>query len=329
MRTLIPLITLALLGCHEVADPPDTAPSPEGQPEEAPPSLERAAPVVFDAGLVMTCAIWSGQVECFGSEQEDAEWGVVSDAPQEGGWVALDADWWVTCALHEDGHVECWGRREITNGLVLEVEEQRGLVDFALGAAGGIGLRSDGSLSAWGSDAWGQVEQTPHDGVFIDVEAGYGWAAALDEHGQLYVWGIEDGEGVDWVAHNQVTDAPWGETFKRLRRSNSDTLCGVRLNDTLLCWGDQLGLNGAVVEDVSPADSYIAALTDSGEVETSGALLQDYQVDLDRSDVVNVPEGSWDAVTCGHDHCCVTAGPGDYTCWGSNLIGALDMYGLE
>ena len=267
-------------------------------------ALARAPHVSLDAGLTHTCGILDGFISCWGSSEEDANWGTISNAPQDGGWLTLEAGYWTTCALNVDGNIVCWGREVLDSPLTLDAMNRRGLSDFALGTSGGLGLRRDGSLDSWGSDVWGQVSDAP-DGSFIDVEAGYGWACAIEDTGQLWCWG-------DDVI---VDDAPYAQTFASLRRG-SDTLCGITTEGDARCWGGSTGMSGQPAMAISPSGSLTCALDDDGAIECSGAF--------DEAATVQQPQNDgWEALACGHYHCCVQKGPED-VCWGVEALGALE-----
>lgn len=221
---------------------------------------------------------------------------------EAGGVVCIDAEpgvrgarglesseWW-TCALTDDGP-ECWGDAS-RQPLTAEVPA-RPVADLALGTAGGVALEADGGMAPWGSDVYGQISDAPA-GAFVDVEAGYGWACAIDDGGELSCWGILGGEGVGWIAHDQA-DAP-AARFAELDRGCSDTLCGRTLDGRWLCWGD---VDAELVDavDVAPADGVVCAAYDDRAECSDGVVV----------------DGAFSDLACGWRMCCALPGP---VCWG-------------
>jgi alpha-tubulin suppressor-like RCC1 family protein len=128
------------------------------------------------------------------------------------------------------------------------------------GYEGGCGVKTDGTLWCWGDNSDGQV------GVGV---------TATD-----YDWPVQAGVASTW---RSVSVGSW-------------TVCAVRTNDSLWCWGsttfDQTGIAGAIGDVTVP---------------TAG------------------PAGSWSTVSVGETHTCAITTAGALWCWGDNGDGQLGI----
>jgi hypothetical protein len=91
-----------------------------------------------------------------------------------------------------------------------------------------VGIRSDGSLEAWGLDnSYGELDVPA--GRFIDVAAGTGWGVALREDGTLVHWGRNNlGQG----------NVPSG-TFIALGPIHANLGAAIRTDGSIAVWGYQ------------------------------------------------------------------------------------------
>lgn len=262
---------MALLALALACVPPTVYPPP---PPIAPPGPKQIACSVDDC-----CWVDSGEIDC-----------LVASPPAGQSWRGLvSVDWW-TCAIGPS--VECWGPPG--SAMPLQTETPPEADDLAIGTAGGLVLL-DGALSSWGSDYFGQRSGAPE--TAVDIASGYGWGCAIDSGGALECWGIHEGEGAQWAAHDHVDDAPDGASrgFKSIDRGRGRTVCAIDLEDDATCWGE----TDAWFEDVrdtTSGEGFACAVGLDGSIDCFGA-----------------PSGGYEAIACGFEFCC--AAPG--VCWDS------------
>ncbi|MCB9690057.1 MAG: hypothetical protein H6738_20735 [Alphaproteobacteria bacterium] len=108
------------------------------------------------AGLEVTCGVTEdGRIACAPAQWPGSRTLIVP--PDGDGWVRLRVGETNACALHEDGHLGCWGRRDSFGELGLD----RGpsppphdeVVDFAAGSLATCAMMRDGTVGCWGSIA--------------------------------------------------------------------------------------------------------------------------------------------------------------------------------
>jgi alpha-tubulin suppressor-like RCC1 family protein len=173
-----------------------------------------------------------------------------------------------SCARLTDGRVRCWGAnahgqlgREASQddatalGDTTRAYEVRGLEDVVQIAAGEdhtCGVRADGDVWCWGSNAEGQLG----DGTLVDrvrpvrvagiqnarqVVAGEEHSCALTREGAAWCWGanargqLGDGTRTNRSTPVRVPDAP---PYARLGAGEGHT-CAIDLSGGVHCWGGQ------------------------------------------------------------------------------------------
>jgi hypothetical protein len=88
-----------------------------------------------------------------------------------------------TIQAEESGTVESWGN--INN----VPEPNTGFVAVSAGWGHSLGLKSDGSIVAWGWNVYGQCNVPEPNANFIAISAGYGHSLALKSDGSIVAWG--------------------------------------------------------------------------------------------------------------------------------------------
>ena len=133
---------------------------------------------------------------------------------------------WHSCAIQDNGTVECWGSNwagqlDAPNGQYTAI---------AAGSAHTCGLQTDGAVECWGSNATpmnayrGQAD-APR-GQFTAIAAGAWHSCAIREDDTIECWGDND--------NNQAT-APDGR-FTAIAAGGAHT-CGLQTNGAVRCWG--------------------------------------------------------------------------------------------
>ena len=175
--------------------------------------------------------------------------------------VAIDAGVHSTCALFDDGALECWGRPidgSVSDDAVLTPTKLPGSVsvaDFSVGdGAFGLGVcaaATDGSTRCWGMYSSGS-HAIPYDPqpqllqdslALSDLAAGDGYVCGLDD-GTAYCWGNSNagvrgqgappasGEYGDLLVNRVAGDL----SFTSLASGRFQT-CGITAARDVYCWG--------------------------------------------------------------------------------------------
>ncbi|QDG50128.1 hypothetical protein FIV42_05080 [Persicimonas caeni] len=193
------------------------------------------------AGWHHTCAIdTAGVVSCWGRNDEGQA------TPPSGTFTDLSAGGKHTCGLRDDNTIECWGAGSdpslddrINHGQA--VPPAGSFASLDAGRYHTCALRDDGTTECWGlgSEPNSQTEwEVPDDGgsgisgdvdqaippavPFTQISAGTQTSCAVDEVGAIWCWG--------W----NYSGWPSKAQFRKV--STGIVACGIRTNDTLLCW---------------------------------------------------------------------------------------------
>jgi len=266
-----------------------------GLPEDEWPELEDSwAKVVFDS--MVACALRdSGELSCWAMEEDNEVLAV-----PEGSYIDVAVDWNTACALDQDGHVVCWGperSRRVTDapeegvfvalfagprsycaqrpdGTVLcwgnfeEEPRPEGVVEeVSSSQTNTCFLYEDGSVDCFRFNHDDRVwyeEEVPA-GVYRAVYARQGYTCAVTLDDRPVCWGdrvplagldLEDPRLVRELAAGTMhlcvlyqddsfdcggtwrmyADAP--EEQYRNMTANWTTTCGITYEEELLCWGE-------------------------------------------------------------------------------------------
>ena len=102
-------------------------------------------------------------------------------------------------------------------------------VDVSAGARHACGLRTNGSLTCWGDNTYGQASD-PSGNTFIHVSAsGDLFVCALKNDGTLICWGDDFGG---------VRNVPTGSDFVQVSAGYYHYACALRRNGSITYWGD-------------------------------------------------------------------------------------------
>ncbi|MHC4066106.1 MAG: fibronectin type III domain-containing protein, partial [Planctomycetota bacterium] len=82
-----------------------------------------------------------------------------------------------------NGSIVGWGEQ------VVGVDLSADFVAVAGGEEHSLGLKADGSIVAWGWNAWGQCGAPTPNTDFVAVAAGYGHSLGLKADGSIVAWG--------------------------------------------------------------------------------------------------------------------------------------------
>ena len=128
------------------------------------------------------------------------------------------------------GSIESWGSNDY--GLGDQIPTGTDFVAAAAGNAHSLALRSDGTVVAWGSNAFGQTD-VPDSNDIVAIAAGDYFSIALREGGSLLAWGIEDGSASD---NGEVTGLPEGNDFIAIAAGRYHGLA-LKNDGSVVGWG--------------------------------------------------------------------------------------------
>lgn len=233
-----------------------------------------------------------------------------------GNTVAVSAGGHSTCAIADDGTLQCWGvNREGQLGVGDDVDRlvpTKVLGDFtwARVSTGNVltcGLQTDESLWCWGKrpqdEGMGPGETTPvrigaESTSWLSVDAGWIHACAIQSDESLWCWG-RNSRGQLGLGDQELRVEPTQvgvESWTKVSASTGNHTCGIRSDGSIYCWGynpnGQLGL-GDVVSRLQP-----------NRVGT---------------------ESSWTDVVTGTYHTCGIQSDGSLYCWGLNMQGEVGV----
>ena len=267
------------------------------------------------------------------------------------GFVKLDVGHSTACALRVDGTVDCWPgwpkmpepvgihqdvaagskghlcwintggamdcRAEYTYGPYKDVQA------VSMWLYSPCYLKTDGSMRCRGRF----TARATSPGPYKSITVGFGHACALTTDNLA--------ECLRYGGHYET---PEPETeFKHLE-SGGRTVCGIRMDDTLLCWkfngsgwGDNVDQGHTVIDtpdgnfkSVAPTYDFICAVksedgsivcfryTDQGSANPYSRFIQESIVD-------KVPEGEFHSVDTGRERACGLKTDGAIVCWGDPL----------
>ena len=107
-----------------------------------------ASMVSLGIGDTMCALDSAGLITCWGGP-------MFSDPPPTGsGWVQIAGGFRMNCALHQDGHAECWNQSGV------QPPSDARFVEIAAGDTQACGIKTDGTVICWGNGT-GSVYESP------------------------------------------------------------------------------------------------------------------------------------------------------------------------
>ena len=215
-----------------------------------------------------------------------------------------------------------------------------------------LGLKTDGTLWAWGKNDYGQLGhgdsinysspvQVGTDKVWSKISAGADFAAAVTDDGTLWAWGNNSfgqvGNGINGIYSSPV-QVGINKEWKDISCGLNSTL-GLKANSTLWAWGrnnyGQLGNNTVVDKSfpvqissktwnsVSAGENYCFAINKDNILYGWGQ--GGYELGIDTSSIISSPTqistGTWDSVIAGRKTSLGISDSVLYT-WGENYLGS-------
>jgi alpha-tubulin suppressor-like RCC1 family protein len=275
---------------------------------------------VLDDGKVMCWGgNWRGQL---GDGSNDSRPHAIDVIGLAGRATAVAAGWTHTCALLEDGSVQCWGDNW----------------------AGQVGI-GQASISAPVSHVAGLA------GRATAIATGYAQSCAVLEDQRVQCWGSNQygalGNGQTGIGLQGML-APTAEPVASSIGGGGQHTCVVTASGGVLCAGanasGQLGDGSLVARGalgpvseladgmaaVVAGGAFSCALTSGGGVKCWGADGYGQLGDLNNSDQnipvdVNGMTSGAATVAAGGEHACAVTGSGALKCWGANYYGQLGV----
>lgn len=347
------VLVIALIGCQGTTEIPKESAIDTGAPPDStdsPPPVESDSKV--DTGV-------DSPVDTVPEVDTNPEL-VVCDRTLP--WQSVEAGYYLSCGIHTDGCAECWGmgreddRHEGEDSRYydyhgedappptsyVEIALVNGSIDGADGQHG-CGIDLDGGVLCWGEDEHGQADAPA--GEFVSVALNESASFALTPDGNVVGWGaalvpdggpflgmainsycnyflLSDGTLSGWYGYNPI-DSPT-EVFRAV--SAGLWPCGIRIDDSVLCWspddpdqGETLSLTldapaGTFADICVAGDAYGACvLGTDGIVQCWGD--GDLNTNAPPSDMV------FSEISCGAAHACGVETTGEIYCWGFDRHG--------
>jgi alpha-tubulin suppressor-like RCC1 family protein len=173
-----------------------------------------------------------------------------------------------------------------------------------------LALRSDGTVSAWGYNGYGQTNVPPDATNFVGIAAGTGHSLGLRADGTISIWGT--------LLNTSVTSVPASATnvVELGVGTGSINPLGLRTDGTLVAWGSSFypanfipaGLTNAV--DVAAGGGFQVALRADGTVVVWGD---------NTGNQTNVPASATNlvAISAGYNHVVGLRANGTLLAWGT------------
>jgi alpha-tubulin suppressor-like RCC1 family protein len=316
------------------------------------------------AGDAFSCAVTTdGNVKCWGANAvgqlgngstTTSQTPVVATSIAKATSVTLGSQH--ACAL-ADGKVWCWGANDLgqlgvkTTGTCavdattnvacsktpVEVTELGDVVELSAGAGHTCARSSDGFVTCWGDNRWGQLGygksdvvaagtkrrvlvtlDAPLDGA-LQISAGAMHTCALRDGGSVFCWGRDD--------HDELGAAPPGSGAVGCADACSTlavAVPGLPSTSPLSDAGADAGTDASSDADAI-ADAPSDASTDSIiDTKIDAAKDTSSSIDTTPSPDTAPPRGAFDrSITSGSGYSCVRLDDSTVRCWGQDSVGQL------
>jgi alpha-tubulin suppressor-like RCC1 family protein len=193
-------------------------------------------PVQIAIGYQHGCALnTDGSVACYGQP------GTMNAPPAGLKAKSLYAAAFFTCAVKTDDTVTCWGinppmppadlKAKLVSAIVHtggHLDEARGLTRHA------CAIQLDDTVRCWGDNVEGTTDVPANLGPVRDVGTNSYFSCALKPDGETVCWGSK----VLFNDPARLKPRPPNLKLKAIK-GQFGGMCGIQLDDTLICWGDE------------------------------------------------------------------------------------------
>lgn len=188
------------------------------------------------------------------------------------------------------------------------------LTQLARGHGHSLALRADGSIVSWGLDSFGQVSNTPGGTDFIQVAGGGSHSLALRANGSIVSWGSDGG-----INGGQVSDTPVGTGFTQIAGGGGHSLA-LRVDGTIVSWGEDFFGQVSATPSAS-GFTYVAAGRDHSLALRANGSIVAWGYDA-FGQVSNAPGGTgYSHLAGGSDHSLAVRADGSIAAWGFDSDG--------
>ena len=223
-----------------------------------------------------------------------------------------------TCALRDDGVVECWGDNGFGKAPSTKTAAVGGFTNVSAGGLHTCARRTDGVVECWGLNSSNQAPPTRSTATgFASVDAGNDHSCALRGDGVVACWGNNN------LGKAPATRSAASGVFSQVTAAAVHT-CATRDDGVVECWGS--GTSGQAPPTKAPAASQF--------VQASGGNLHTCAVRADgvvecwgnngsgRAPAIKTAAtGAFTQVSAGLSHTCARRSDGVVECWGNSLSG--------
>ncbi len=234
-------------------------------------------------------------------------------------YIEVSSGSWHSCALRDDGHVDCWQRdsAEFDHGQSLAPADGE-FMSITSGRYHSCALRENGTTECWGSNDEGQL-RAPQNETFLSIHSGLSalHTCGLRHDGSVVCWGAKGG----LYDYGQVSPPP--ETNFLSLSSGFAHTCGISENSETVCWGAEEFDFGQATPPHEHTHSFIAissgwshtcALREDGKPVCWGAN-RSY---TNHGQALPPTTGGFTAISSGVNHTCALHADGTPVCWGAN-----------
>ncbi len=269
--------------------------------------------VQVDVGKQIACGVRKdGTVDCWPDAPEPP--GVYQYAAGGG----RSGHTTTSCGLRTDGYLHCWTKSRTADreGRYYDWSYHTGteVQAFSVGLYSPCYLKTDGSIRCPGRYL-PYLDSEAEAGPYKAVAAGYHMACVLTPDNLVKCLG--------WSGY--YVNVPEPETELKFIEVSGSSVCGIRMDDTLLCWrysgGDWISSDPVAIDtpegefkSVSPGRGFGCAVkSDDGSIVCFSD--SDFLVSLI---VNNVPEGEFQSVSAQYRKACGLRTDGSVACWGES-----------
>lgn len=185
-----------------------------------------------------------------------------------------------------------------------------GFVSVSTGRMRTCGLRNDGAVVCWGTNANGEAPPTPLPDSFTSVSAGGNHTCGLRTDDKVVCWGDNP--------YGQPPAEPSQEIFSSVGAGRDHT-CAVRADGKVMCWGANLDGKAPSGPSSDYFTSVVASRFHTCGIRTDGKLVCWGEVQ-DRAPTAPT-EASFTSVALGDSHTCAVRTDGKVLCWGDHQYG--------
>ena len=244
---------------------------------------------------------------------------LVVDAPNT--FIQVSAGGYHTCALRNDGVVECGGNNPWGEAPATKVAASGIFTQVSAAAFHSCAVRNDGVVECWGDNGIGQAPATKSaaSGSFTQVSAGHLHSCAVRSDGVVECW------GANGYAYGQApaTRAAASGTFTEVSVGEFHS-CARRSDGVVECWGSnasgeapatRAAASGTFTQ-VSAGLFHNCALRSDGVVECWGD-----NGNGQAPGTKAAASGSFTQISAGDLHSCALRTDGTAECWGEDFQG--------